>query len=121
MLNAYELFKANLTVPTTRLLKSILPAACLWTGLRDVEGFNYDKTISELRSLYPPEDVNMDEDEENLLPDSVPESIREMVRSKSAIQALGSMIWCVLNAHENSTLILGQIGICDNSTSIKTF
>lgn len=79
---------------TTRLLKSILPAACLWTGLRAVEGFDYDATLQELITLYPAEGGDaMDEDAEESLPHSIPESIREMASSKTAIKALGSMIW----------------------------
>ena len=79
---------------TTRLLKSALPAACLWTGLRPVEGFDYDSTLQELTTLYPSDghDV-MDEDDGESLPHSIPKSIREMASSKTAIKALGSMIW----------------------------
>jgi DNA mismatch repair protein MSH6 len=76
------------------LLKTILPAACLWTGLRAVEGFDCNATLKELINLYPADgDVAMDEDDEGSLPHSVPESIREMASSKDAIKALGSMIW----------------------------
>ncbi|KAJ6618260.1 muts domain V-domain-containing protein [Mycena sp. CBHHK59/15] len=84
--------KGKLSVSTTRLLKSVLPAACLWTGLREVEGFGYDQTMAELKKLYPAtEEDGMDGD--GVLPASVPEPIREMADSRSAIQALGSMIW----------------------------
>jgi DNA mismatch repair protein MSH6 len=76
------------------LLKSVLPAACLWTGLRSVEGFNYDATLKQLTTLYPAVgDDAMDEDDGASLPHSIPESIREMASSKPAIKALGSMIW----------------------------
>ncbi|KAF5379188.1 hypothetical protein D9615_005989 [Tricholomella constricta] len=88
--------KGNLSVPTTRLLKAVLPAACLWTGLRTVEGFKYEETLQELKALYPaPEgdDVMADGDDEALLPASVPEPVRVMVASQDAIRALGSMIW----------------------------
>ncbi|RDB29773.1 DNA mismatch repair protein msh6 [Hypsizygus marmoreus] len=87
--------KGNLSAPTTRLLKSILPAACLWTGLRSVEGFDYDETLKELKTLYPPEDTNdmEDDEDEGPLPRSVPETIRDLVTSQPAIKALGSMIW----------------------------
>ena len=81
---------------TTRLLKAILPAACLWTGLRTVEGFDYETTFEELRTLYPPdEDDTMDGDDGIPLPRTVPGSIREMASSVPAIKALGSMIWLV--------------------------
>ena len=83
---------------TTRLLRSVLPAACLWTSLRDVEGFDYDRTLLELKELYPADDdEDMDDDAE--LSKNIPESIREMVDCKNAITALGSMIWYVNVIH----------------------
>ena len=81
-----------LSVSTTRLLKSVLPSECLWTGLRTVEGFNHEQTISELRKLYNDDD-SMEDDDGCLLPSSVPEPIREMLSSTLAAQALGTMIW----------------------------
>jgi DNA mismatch repair protein MSH6 len=81
-----------LSVSTTRLLKAILPAACLWTSLREVEGFRYEETLRELTELYPAdEDEVMDDDQG--LNRNIPQSIRDMVGSRSAIEALGSMIW----------------------------
>ncbi|KAF8504398.1 DNA mismatch repair protein Msh6 [Russula emetica] len=82
--------KGNLSVATTRLLRVILPGTCLWTSLRDVEGFGYDKTLSELKSLYAAngEDA-MDDDDYSL----VPAAIRDMLGCKNAIEALGSMMW----------------------------
>lgn len=83
-----------MTVDTQRILKAILPSTCLWTGLRDVEGFKYGATIEELEKLFPAEENAMEEDgEQGLLPPSVPESIREMANDRPAIEALGSMIW----------------------------
>lgn len=81
-----------LSVSTTRLLKSVLPSECLWTGLRTVEGFNHEQTISELRKLYNDDD-SMEDDDGCVLPSSVPEPIREMLSSTLAAQALGTMIW----------------------------
>ena len=79
---------------TTRLLKTVLPAACLWTGLRPVEGLSYGATLQELRVLYPADgDDTMEEDDGDRLPRSIPESIREMTASKTAITALGAVIW----------------------------
>jgi DNA mismatch repair protein MSH6 len=57
-----------------------------------VEGFGYDKTMTELKKLYPVTDTD-DMDEDAILPSSVPEPIREMAFSRTAIEALGSMIW----------------------------
>lgn len=81
---------------TTRLLKAILQASCLWTSLRESEGFRYEQTIKELRTLYPTEEETMDDDgEDDLLGSNVPQSIRDMLGCKSAMEALGSMIWFV--------------------------
>ena len=76
----------------------MLPGGCLWTALRPVEGFKYDETIEELKTIYPPgpgEDVGMDQDDPSycILPESVPAPIREMAEDKLAIESLGTMIW----------------------------
>ena len=82
--------QGNLSVATTRLLKVILPGTCLWTSLRDVEGFTYDKTLSELKALYPARsEDDMDDDDYS----GVPTAIRDMLGHKNAIEALGSMMW----------------------------
>lgn len=78
--------KGNLSPFTTRLLKSVLPSSCLWTSLRDVEGFNYEQTLSELETLYPCEDPEDPHSE-------APPAIRELLGDRTAICALGSMIW----------------------------
>ncbi|VDB88830.1 unnamed protein product [Peniophora sp. CBMAI 1063] len=78
--------KGNLSPFTTRLLKSILPSSCLWTSLRDVEGFDYDQTLSELETLYPSDDPENPHSE-------APPAIRELLGDRTAICALGSMIW----------------------------
>ncbi|KAI1786071.1 DNA mismatch repair protein Msh6 [Ganoderma leucocontextum] len=85
----------NLSVSTTRLLKSILPGNCLWTSLRDVEGLKFHDTIKELKKLYPPSDDDDDEmtDNPHGLSSAVPEPIRQMLSHTRAIEALGSMIW----------------------------
>jgi hypothetical protein len=67
----------------------------LWTGLRDVEGFKYDQTLEELKRFFPSGDQSMEEDGEELLPASVPESIRQMASDRCSMEALGDMIWCV--------------------------
>ncbi|KAI0792522.1 DNA mismatch repair protein Msh6 [Abortiporus biennis] len=86
--------KGNLSVSTTRLLKAILPDGCLWTSLRDCEGLNYEKTLKELKTLYPEgeEDDEMDDNAHGFT-SAVPEAIRKMTSCKGAIEALGSMIW----------------------------
>ena len=90
--------QGNLSVPTTRLLKSILPGNCIWTSLRESEGLTFEKTIKELRTLYP----TAEEDDEDMdvshhgLSASVPEAIRSMIMYQGAVEALGSMIWWVL-------------------------
>jgi DNA mismatch repair protein MSH6 len=82
-------------VATTRLLRVILPGTCLWTSLRDVEGFGYDKTLSELKLLYAANgEDSMDDDDDDYT--SVPTAIRDMLACKTAIEALGSMMWCAV-------------------------
>ncbi|KAN0131698.1 DNA mismatch repair protein Msh6 [Lactarius tabidus] len=82
--------KGNLSVSTTRLLKAILPGTCLWTSLRDVEGFGYDKTLDELKALYGTSgEEAMDDDDFGL----IPTAIRDMLGYTNAIEALGSMMW----------------------------
>jgi DNA mismatch repair protein MSH6 len=85
-------------VATTRLLKVILPGTCLWTSLRDVEGFSYDRTLSELKTLYAVggEDA-MDNDDDYGV---IPIAIRDMFGYKNAIEALGSMAWCVVLTYQ---------------------
>ncbi|KAI5996268.1 DNA mismatch repair protein Msh6 [Pisolithus albus] len=85
--------KGNLSVTTTRLLKAILPSACLWTSLRDVEGYTFEQTIKELNEIFSEgtEDGMMCTDSE--LTSSVPQSIRDMAGCKTAIEALGAMTW----------------------------
>ncbi|KAF7311618.1 DNA mismatch repair protein [Mycena kentingensis (nom. inval.)] len=102
--------KGKLSVATNRLLKSVLPSACLWTGLRDVEGFGYDKTLVELRKLYPSDGAEDMMDDDAALPTTVPEPIREMLASRSAIESLGSMIW-----------YLRQLNIDKDILSMKNF
>ena len=77
---------------TTRLLKSILPGSCLWTSLRDVEGYSYDQTLKALRDLFGGSD---DEDIEEESMTGIPEAIRSMLGFKDAVEALGSMMWLV--------------------------
>lgn len=80
---------------TTRLLKSILPESCLWTSLRDVEGFAYPQTINELNNMFSEanadQDAAMDEDAELL--SAVPQCIRDMAGHRAAMEALGALMW----------------------------
>lgn len=60
--------------------------------MRAVEGLDYDGTLEQLKTLFPPgEDEDMEDD--SVLPPSVPESIREMMPYPKAIEALGYMMW----------------------------
>ena len=91
---------------TSRLLKSILPGNCLWTSLRESEGLKFQETIKELKKLFPADDDD-DEMADNPygLSNAVPESIRKLLPHRSAIEALGSMIWYVV-------LFLLTLGCC---------
>jgi DNA mismatch repair protein MSH6 len=85
--------QGNLSVATTRLLKVILPGTCLWTSLRDVEGFGYDETLSELKTLYAANGQDTTDDDDY---NGLPTAIRDMIESKNVIEALGSMMWCAV-------------------------
>ena len=117
--------QGSLSVATTRLLKVILPGTCLWTSLRDVEGFGYDKTLSELKSLYAADGEDaMDDDDYSL----VPAAIRDMLGCKNAIEALGSMMWYAVifrlmaGAGSNDPLrYLRQLNIDKDILTMKNF
>lgn len=85
--------QGNLLVPTIRLLKVILPDNCLWTSLRDCEGLSYEKTLKELKELYPAGDDDDADINPHGLSSAVPEAILSMVQYKGAVESLGSMIW----------------------------
>lgn len=61
--------------------------------MREVEGFDADETMKELKNLFPRGEDTMEEEDESVLPESVPKPIRDMSDSKSAMEALGTMIW----------------------------
>ena len=121
--------QGNFSIPTNRLLKAILPASCLWTGLRTVEGFDYEQTLQEVKTLFPAEESDMaDEEDAGSLPASVPETIRSMIASRAAIKALGSMIWSVclvlrLNNRDSNrdSRYLRQLNIDKDILSMKNF
>ncbi|KAI5122644.1 hypothetical protein M0805_008727 [Coniferiporia weirii] len=96
--------KGNLSVSTTRLLKAVVPASCLWTALREVEGFKYKETLEELKSLYPDDENDMEEGA------GIPDAIREMLICEPAVEALGAMIW-----------YLRQLNIDKDILSMKNF
>ena len=77
---------------TSRLLKVVLTEACLWTSLRDVEGFDYGQTLNELKLLYAPDSHKNDDDDDDDR-SYIPDAIREMLGCKSTIEALGNMMW----------------------------
>lgn len=92
-----------MSVSTTRLLKAVLPGSCLWTGLRECEGFNFEQTLEELKTLFP-------DGENDMEGAKIPEAIRVMLTCKSAVEALGSLIW-----------YLRQLNIDKDILSMKNF
>ncbi|KAG9048858.1 DNA mismatch repair protein msh6 [Tulasnella sp. UAMH 9824] len=100
--------KGNLSVATIRLLKNILPASCLWTVLRETEGYDYDGTLKALEEMFPAEDENAME--EDIFSGSIPEGIRQMMGSRVAMEAIGAMIW-----------YLRQLNIDKDLVSMKNF
>ncbi|KIO19597.1 hypothetical protein M407DRAFT_30749 [Tulasnella calospora MUT 4182] len=101
--------KGNLSVATIRLLKNILPASCLWTVLRETEGYDYDGTLQALEEMFPAGDENAMEEDDVLSP-SIPEGIRQMMGSRVAMEAIGAMIW-----------YLRQLNIDKDLVSMKNF
>ncbi|KAF8741677.1 DNA mismatch repair, partial [Rhizoctonia solani] len=86
--------KGNLSVATTRLMKVLLPSNCLWTPLSKSEGLSYDRTLEELKALYPPEPSDNDGmEDDNSWSSGVPDAIRSFIGNETAIESLGSMIW----------------------------
>lgn len=81
---------------TSRLLKAVLPGQCLWTSLRESEGLSYEKTIKELKAIYPSTDDDEMNDNAYGLSSAVPEAIRSTLMYHGAVEALGAMIWCVI-------------------------
>jgi DNA mismatch repair protein MSH6 len=57
-----------------------------------VEGLGYDETLSELKKLFTASDEDTMDDDDY---DNFPPAIRDMLGCKNAIEALGSMMWCV--------------------------
>ena len=55
-----------------------------------MEGFGYDKTLSELKGLYAASSEDTMDDDDY---DGFPSAIRDMLGCKNAIEALGSMMW----------------------------
>lgn len=55
-----------------------------------MEGFGYDKTLSELKGLYAASSEDTTDDDDY---DGFPLAIRDMLGCKHAIEALGSMMW----------------------------
>ncbi|KAG8933876.1 DNA mismatch repair protein msh6 [Tulasnella sp. 419] len=86
--------KGNLTVPTLRLLRNILPGKCLWTALRAEEGMDYDESMKALEELFP-----SDSSSSAVISDGqeakhgMPQEIQQMLGKKTAIEAIGAMIW----------------------------
>ncbi|KAG8987176.1 DNA mismatch repair protein msh6, partial [Tulasnella sp. 427] len=94
---------------TIRLLKNILPASCLWTALRETEGYNYDGTIKALEEMFPTgEEDAMEED--GATPSNIPHGIQQMLGSRVAVEAIGGMIW-----------YLRQLNIDKDLVSMKNF
>jgi DNA mismatch repair protein MSH6 len=77
-------------VNTTRLFKTVLDGSCIWTSLRPSEGFNHEKTLHELKKMYPDDPDEMEEG------NGIPEAIKDMMGNKDAMEALGAMIWWVM-------------------------
>ena len=69
-----------------------------------MEGLDFESTLVELKAMYP------DDDDSMLEGSGIPIAIREMLTSKSAVEALGAMIW-----------YLRQLNIDKDILSMKNF
>ncbi|KAF8342825.1 uncharacterized protein EI90DRAFT_2902817 [Cantharellus anzutake] len=80
--------KGNLSVGTTRSLKSLLPGTCIWSPLRRTEGLGYEDTLAALQEIFPASPDSMDDSN-----GSLPDAIRAMTDKRVPMEALGAMIW----------------------------
>jgi DNA mismatch repair protein MSH6 len=75
-------------VNTTRLLKAALPGACIWTSLRESEGFGFKETKVELKKMFGETTGDGTDADEG-----IPEAISSMLGDREAVEALGAMVW----------------------------
>lgn len=80
--------KGNLSVPTTRLLRNVLPSSTLWQSFKPEKEFcSADETLTQLGELFETED-----DEPGSKP-QLPDAINEMLGKPIAMEALGGMLF----------------------------
>ncbi|KAL7425166.1 DNA mismatch repair protein msh6 [Cryptotrichosporon argae] len=86
--------KNNLSVPTMRLLRNILPSSTLWQSFRDGKEFlSADDTIAQLNDYFGSD------------ADAVPEAIKTCLDRPLAIEALGGMLFYLRSLNLDKDLI----------------
>lgn len=89
--------KGNLSVPTTRLLRNVLPSSTLWQSFKlDKEFMSKEDTVSALHEIFTTEDSPEPE---------LPEAIAGMMDQPLAMEALGGMIFYLRSLNLDKDLI----------------
>jgi len=89
----------------------VLPSGCLWTTLRDVEGLTtrlpggIEEDVPSWRRRRHDDDI---------LPPSVPEAIRNMLGMKAPMEALGAMVWYLRQLNiDKDIMSMGNFNVYD--------
>ncbi len=89
--------KGNLSVPTTRLLRNILPSSTLWQSFKlGKEFMSKEDTVDALHEIFASEDSTDAE---------LPEAIAGMMDQPLAMEALGGMIFYLRSLNLDKDLI----------------
>ena len=83
--------QGNLSVPTQRLLRNVLPASTLWESFRDIDQFYTAEATLELLA----EEYQTTKDADNSGKAMIPETIEQMMGHPLAIEALGGMMFYI--------------------------
>lgn len=85
-------FQGNLSVPTTRLLRTILPSSTLWQSFKPEKEFlSVEDTIRSLEEIFGE--------------DGLPEAITSMLDKPLAMEALGGMVFYLRSLNLDKDLI----------------
>ncbi|GMK58904.1 hypothetical protein CspeluHIS016_0603460 [Cutaneotrichosporon spelunceum] len=89
--------RGNLSVPTTRLLRNILPSSTLWQSFKlDKEFMSRDDTVEALHEIFSSDDCPEPE---------LPEAITTMMDQPLPMEALGGMIFYLRSLNLDKDLI----------------
>lgn len=92
--------KGNLSVPTTRLLRNILPSSTLWQSFKPGKEFmSAEDALEAVKTIFAGDDG--DDDQEVVLP----EAISSMLDKPLAMEALGGMVFYLRSLNLDKDLI----------------